>query len=200
MPTLEDTIEFQASTLNDLLEAEAKSVAVPSAGEGKYRSWAFLSTAAAGLLAILLVVSLVTDSGGGGGKSAGAATATKKTYEGSVVAVRVSQIPSDVAPDVFVNVSDKTGNIVLTAVPVTKIVPQGKDTYGGPSIEVTVPPAVSTAAFDKAFPTGKEIGKVKKADTTGATPPATTTPESTPPASTTPESTPPAQGTPPSSG
>ena len=70
MPTLEDTIEFQASTLNDLLDADAKAVALPSEGEGKYRSWAYLSTAAAGLLAILLVVALVTGRGKGGGGDA----------------------------------------------------------------------------------------------------------------------------------
>jgi hypothetical protein len=194
MPTLEDTVEFQAATLNDLLEADAKAVALPSEGEGKYRSWAFVSTAAAGLLAIMLVVSLVTDKGGGG-EAASASTESKKAYEGSAVTIRVSQIPSDVVPDTFVDVRDRAGNVVLSNVPVTKVITEGKGNYAGASVEVKVPPGTSTEAFDKAFPTGKESGRVKKTDATAATPPATTAPESapatTPPASTTAETTPP---------
>ena len=203
MPTLEDTIEFQAPTLNDLFEADAKAVALPSEGEGKYRSWAFISTAAAGLLAIMLVVALVTDRGGGAGGGASAETVSKKSYEGSAVTIRVSQIPSDVVPDTFVDVRDRAGNLVLSNVPVTKVITEGKGNFAGPTVEVKVPSGTSTDAFDKAFPTGKEAGKVKKTEGAGATPPVTTAPESapttTPPASTTPETTP-TQTTPPASG
>lgn len=202
MPTLEDTVEFQALTLNDLLEADAKAVALPSAGEGKYRAWAFVSTAAAGLLAIMLVVALVTDSGSKS-EAGGTETVSKKAYEGSAVTFRVSQIPSDVTPDTFVDVRDRAGNLVLSNVPVTKVIPATKENFGVTSVEVTVPPGSSTEAFDKAFPTGKETGRVKKTDANGATPPATTSPETTPttapPAATTPETVP-AQTTPPASG
>lgn len=68
MPTtLEDTaIDFPVTTLNDLLEAEAKAGVTVGADEEKYRRWAFISTGAAGLLAIILAVVLIT--GGGGSK------------------------------------------------------------------------------------------------------------------------------------
>jgi hypothetical protein len=72
MPTtLEDTaIDFPVTTLNDLLEAEAKAGVTVGADEEKYRRWAFISTGAAGLLAIILAVVLITGGGDkGGGES-----------------------------------------------------------------------------------------------------------------------------------
>jgi hypothetical protein len=69
MPTtLEDTaIDFPVTTLNDLLEAEAKAGVTVGADEEKYRRWAFISTGAAGLLAIMLAVVLITGGGDSGG-------------------------------------------------------------------------------------------------------------------------------------
>lgn len=78
MPTLEDTaIDFPVTTLNDLLEAEAKTGVPVGADEEKYRKWAFISTGAAGLLAIILAVVLVT----GGGKSGGGDESKPETAE-----------------------------------------------------------------------------------------------------------------------
>jgi len=79
MPTLEDTaIDFPVTTLNDLLEAEAKTGVPAGADEEKYRKWAFISTGAAGLLAIILAVVLVTGgSTSGGGDDSKPETAQK---------------------------------------------------------------------------------------------------------------------------
>src|SRR5687767_1783408 len=119
MPTLEDTVEFQALTLNDLLEADAKAVALPSAGEGKYRAWAFVSTAAAGLLAIMLVVLLVTDSGGSGGsdKASVKADAYKDLQRKPL---KVAGIGTDITLDSGVDVY-KGSTVIVTDAKVTKI-------------------------------------------------------------------------------
>lgn len=81
MPTVEDTaVDFPVTTLNDLLEAEAKAGVAAGADEDKYRRWAFLSTGAAVLLAIVLAVVLITGGGDGeGGSESKAQTAQKPT-------------------------------------------------------------------------------------------------------------------------
>lgn len=197
MPTLvDDTIEFQASTLSDLFEAEARSVAAPSAGAGKYRSWAFLSTAAAGLLAILLVVSLVTDSGksgGGGGGGGGGAKASAKTYPGTHgVPMNLSQTPgSDVVPDAVVAVFDKSGNRILEGIPVKRVVLPGKGNFDPPLVELALTDPQADI-FSKAFPKGNEKGRVL-----AQTPGAATTPVPAAPAAATPDSTAPATPPPP---
>jgi hypothetical protein len=191
MPTLEDTVEFQALTLNDLLEADAKAVALPSEGEGKYRSWAFVSTAAAGLLAILLVIALVTDSGGGG--TSETASVKADAYKDlQRRPLKVAGIGSDIALNAGVDVY-KGSTLVVSDAKVTKIddVATGVD-----SIEV----AVTTEQFQKladAFPGSEKAAVVKHVPgtqtTTATSAPATTAPATTP-------DTAPAATTPPASG
>ena len=53
MPTLEDTVDFNVATLNDLLDADVRT-GVPVAADDKYKRWAFLSTGVAGMLLIAL--------------------------------------------------------------------------------------------------------------------------------------------------
>jgi hypothetical protein len=201
MPTLEDTIEFQASTLNDLLEADAKAVALPSEGEGKYRSWAYLSTAAAGLLAILLVVALVTDSGGGGGDESTAKSV--KQYPGKIhkTLKLAGQPSSDIRVDGEVSVY-KAGELVAAPLFVTQIIAPKAGTPTAYGVELAMTPE-QAALFNKAFG-NNEKGQVEAyvpgqptAPPASAPAPSTesTTPTTqTPPATTTPESTPPATG------
>jgi hypothetical protein len=202
MPTLEDTVEFQALTLNDLLEADAKAVALPSEGEGKYRSWAFISTAAAGLLAILLVVALVTDSGGGSSDGGGSAKSAKSYPGTSNVPIRVVNIPGDVKPDVYVRVLDpKDGKPVLAGVPVVTVTPPE-----GPALVSTMELALTdeeSAILTQAFPRGDEKVRVQKVDGPAPSTPTTTAPAETPttaPAAPTPAETAPPPQTPPATG
>lgn len=188
MPTLEDTIEFQASTLNDLLEADANAVALPSVSEGKYRSWAYLSTAAAGLLAILLVVALVTDSGSksdGGGQ----AGVDKSAYPGMPRKVlKVTGVGTDIALNSAVDVF-KGATLVIADAKVTKI---DRPDVGIPTVEL----AMTRDQYAKA---GEAFPGSTKADIAIHDPSATTTPTSAPAA--TPDTTPTtAPATPPPSG
>ena len=202
MPTLEDTIDFQASTLNDLLEAEAKAVSLPSESEGKYRSWALLSTAAAGLLAILLIVTLVTDSGGGdGGGSTSAVDA--KAYPGMPRKVlNVTGLGSDIVPNSSVDIS-KGSALVVADAKVTKI-DKPKGAVGNTTVEVALTPE-QIRKVNEAFPKGTERATISThvpgAETTATTAPAETTPATT--VDTAPVATPdttPATTTPPASG
>jgi hypothetical protein len=186
MPTLEDTIEFQASTLNDLLDAEAKAVALPSGSEGKYRSWAILSTAAAGLLAILLVVSLVTDSGGGGGEATSVKSDAYKDLPRKQL--KVAGIGSDITLNASVDVY-KGATAIVTDAKVTKVddVKVGTDT-----VEVAVT-REQYAKLQEAFP-GNEKATVARhvpgVDPTTETS-VTTTPAATPDTTPAPSTPPP---------
>ena len=201
MPTLEDTIEFQAATLNDLLDADAKAVALPSEGEGKYRSWAYISSAAAGLLAILLVVALVTKNGGGDGGSG--ANTEAKTFPGREIhrVLRLTEAPAGVAPGQDVSIY-KAGVLVVAPVGLAKI-----NEPKGNTIVSTVEVAMNkeqVEAYNKAFAASSDRGTVQAytgevapapaAATPDSTAPPATTAETAPPATTTPESTPPASG------
>jgi hypothetical protein len=191
MPTLEDTVEFQALTLNDLLEADAKAVALPSGGEGKYRSWAYVSTAAAGLLAILLVIALLTDSGGGGAseKASVKADAYKDLQRKPL---KVVGIGSDIALNAGVDVY-KGSTPIVTDAKVTKIddVATGVD-----SIEVAVTPE-QFGKLAEAFPGSEKATVVKHVPGTETTT-VTSAPATTAPAGT--SDTTPAATTPPASG
>jgi hypothetical protein len=181
MPTLEDTIEFQASTLNDLLDAEAKSVAVGSDGEGKYRSWAFLATAAAGLLAILLVVALLTDSGGGGG-SADASAVGAKAYPGMPRKIlNVSSVGSDIALNSSVDIA-KGSTPVVSDAKVTKI-DKPKGQVGNATIEVALTPE-QLLKVNEAFPKRNERANVTTHVPGTETTVTTSAPAATPPPST----------------
>jgi len=196
MPTLENTIEFQASTLNDLLEADAKAVALPSEGEGKYRSWAYISSAAAGLLAILLVVALVM---GKGGDAKGGEAGEAKSYEGKPIhkIVKLAVAPgSDIGVGKEVALY-KNGQLVTAPVIVAQIIQpkQGSSTVS--SVELAMTPE-QRDAVNKAFGTSADKGTVEtyvpsEATTPATSPPAATT-DTSPPATTTPESTPPPSG------
>jgi hypothetical protein len=191
MPTLEDPVEFQALTLNDLLEADAKAVALPSEGEGKYRSWAYVSTAAAGLLAILLVIALVTDSGGGGASEK--ATVKADAYKDlQRKPLKVVGIGSDIALNAGVDVY-KGSTPIVTDAKVTKIddVATGVD-----SIEVAVTPE-QFGKLAEAFPGSEKAMVVKHVPGTETTT-VTSAPATTAPAGT--SDTTPAATTPPASG
>lgn len=191
MPTLEDTVEFQALTLNDLLEADAKAVALPSEGEGKYRSWAYVSTAAAGLLAILLVIALLTDSGGGGASEK--ATVKADAYKDlQRKPLKVVGIGSDIALNAGVDVY-KGSTPIVTDAKVTKIddVATGVD-----SIEVAVTPE-QFGKLAEAFPGSEKATVVKHVPGTETTT-VTSAPATTAPAGT--SDTTPAATTPPASG
>ena len=114
MPTLDDTREFEVATLNDLLEVEARGGAAAAAGgDGdRYRSWAMLSTGAAGILAVLLVVTLLTGGGGGGGGGGGDVDQPPGT-ERYPVTVVATNLTSDVKPGAVVSVL--VGNAVLAS-------------------------------------------------------------------------------------
>ena len=203
MPTLEDTIEFQASTLNDLLDAEAKAVALPSEGEGKYRSWAYISTAAAGLLAILLVVALVTGNGKGGGEEA---STPVKDYPGRSVKAPVklvSDVPSNVKVGSEVSLF-RGGELVVAPAIVSQIIkPKSGSVDQSPSVELAMTDEQG-AAFNNVFSKGTEKGRIlayspgqrtAPAPATAATTAPAATTESTAPAAT-PETTVPASTTP----
>jgi hypothetical protein len=97
MPTLDDTIEFQATSLNDLLEAEAGAGVVVGAAGDRYRRWAFLATGAAGILAVLLAVTMLTGRGGGGGGSGVGQTAKQpRNTNRFVMKVNDADLGSDV--------------------------------------------------------------------------------------------------------
>jgi len=192
MPTLEDAIEFQAPTLNDLLDADAKAVALPSEGEGKYRSWAYISTAAAGLLAILLVVTLVT---GGRGGDGGSTQAKAKTFPGRDIhrTLRLTEPPSSLNPGQEVSVY-KNGVVVLAPVGLARII----EPKGGSTVVWSAELAMNkdeAALYNKAFAASTDRGTIQAyAGETVPTGPAPAATESTTPTTATPASTPPSTG------
>jgi hypothetical protein len=208
MPTLEDTaVDFPVTTLNDLLEVEAKAGVTVGADEDKYRRWAFISSAAAGLLAIALVVVLLTDAGGGG--DGGAAKA--KDYPGKPVKQTV-KLATNVTSDIQVGKEVslyKGSELVVAPVIVSQIInPKEGSLETSQSVELAMDEAQSTA-FVNAFPKASDKGRLQiylqgqptAPPPPGAAPdstaPAPTTETTVPPApteSTTPASTPPATG------
>ena len=129
MPTLEDTVEFQAITLNDLLEADAKAGVGPvGADEGKYKTWFMVSSAAAAIFAVLFVGALVTGGGGGGGeKTAKGIPKPAGLYEQPVQTT--GPLLSGVGPKSHVSVSRGPDLLVANAL-VLKVEKAEKDQNG----------------------------------------------------------------------
>jgi hypothetical protein len=115
MPTLEDTVEFQAITLNDLLEADAKAGVGPvGADEGKYKTWFMLASAAAAIFALLFVGALVTGGGGGGGGDS--AKGIEKPADLKGVGITVSgALPPGMKPGSHVSVNKGQDLLVPSA-------------------------------------------------------------------------------------
>jgi hypothetical protein len=120
MPTLEDTVDFNVVTLNDLLDADVRT-GVPVAADDKYKRWAFLATAAAAMLAIGLVVALVTGGGDGGG--------------GGTKVSKSAPQPPDTTP---VDISLATvGTGIESGAPVTVLNTDGQAVGGGTILKIT---------------------------------------------------------------
>ena len=120
MPTLEDTVDFNVVTLNDLLDADVRT-GVPVAADDRYKRWAFLATGAAVMLAIGLVVALVTggsDNGGGGTKAG-----------------KSLPVPPDTTPVSGLSLGSDPGTIVLGS-PVTILNGEGQPVGGGTVIKI----------------------------------------------------------------
>jgi hypothetical protein len=116
MPTtLEDTVEFQAITLNDLLEADAKAGVGPvGADEGKYKTWFMLSSAAAAIFALLFVGALVTGGGGKGGEKS-AKGIPKPAGLAEQPVTTTAPLPSGTGPNSHVSVSRGPDLLVANA-------------------------------------------------------------------------------------
>jgi hypothetical protein len=117
MPTLDDTIEFQATTLNDLLEAEAGTGTAVGAADDRYRRWAFLATGAAGILAVLFVVTMLTGggTGGGGGGGGGKPLDLPKDKVRVAVTVNESLLTSDILKNgAIVSVRSDDGSVLAS--------------------------------------------------------------------------------------
>ncbi len=192
MPTLEDTaVDFPVTTLNDLLEAEAKAGVTVGADEDKYRRWAFISSAAAVLLAIALVVVLLT--GGGGGDGDGAAKA--QDYAGRPVKQTVklaTPVTSDIRVGKEVSLY-KGSELVIAPVIVSQIIESKSPIDTAQSVELAMDDQQS-AAFLTAFPKASDKGRLQIYRPGQPTAPTAPTPDSTTPASTT-ETTAPAATT-----
>jgi hypothetical protein len=190
MPTLEDTsVDFPVTTLSDLLEADAKAGIAVGADEDKFRRWAILSTAAAGLLAVLLVVSLVT---GSGGKESSASSGDVKAYPGrQLLNVRLQSVTPDIKQDAKVIVYGPDGAPVTNDAIVARVnLPKPPDNYVT-SVDLALTPS-QYGLVKKAFPKESTKGSVGL-DLGGGGEPTTTPSSSTPdttPASTTPETAP----------
>jgi hypothetical protein len=129
MPTLEDTaIDFPVTTLNDLLEAEAKTAVPVSADEEKYRKWAFISTGAAGLLAIILIGVLITGGGKSSGGSEKAQTAEKPAgwSDVPIAAIADGKIPAPEAGNYYKVTSTEDGTVLADAAMLTSYKPGAK--------------------------------------------------------------------------
>src|SRR5258705_8870728 len=137
MPTLEDTIEFKAITLNDLLEADAKSGVGPvGSDDSKYRLWFMVSSAAAGIFALLFVVALVTGGGSKGGDGGG--KPVKLTGDLHPFAVTAAgELPQGLAKDQEVSIV-KDGNVLVSGVNVIAVRNGPKDFNRTPSQIVDV--------------------------------------------------------------
>ena len=200
MPTLEDTaIDFPVTTLNDLLEAEAKAGVAVGADEEKYRKWAFISTGAAGLLAIMLAVVLVTGGGDGGGESGGKAQTAQKPAGWSDVPlanIADGKIPAPKAGNYYKVTSKADGSVLADGAMLTSYKPGPK--LGGLqhfNIVLAVPPAqekgLITAESGKLnFGGPVDAPSAETATTTAPATPAAETPSAPTPEAPVPETSP----------
>ena len=121
MPTLEDTVDFNVVTLNDLLDADVRT-GVPVAADDKYKRWAFLATGAAAMLAIGLVVALVTGGGDGGG--------------GGTKVSKSAPPPPDTTP-IDISLGAAVGTGIESGAPVTVLNGDGEAAGGGTVLKIT---------------------------------------------------------------
>ncbi len=187
MPTLEDTVDFNVATLDDLLDADVRA-GVPVAADDKYKRWAFLSTGVAGMLLIALIVAVVTGggSGSGGAKSSKAFPAPSDT--GPVDVPVGASVPTGVALGALASILDFEGQVVVSGATVTQI--KEVPAFVGKGKSYTVVLAVSNndlGAVTTAKSRGKlglQAGKVPKATTTSAPAPTAPVPIQPAPATT----------------
>jgi len=191
MPTLEDTVDFNVATLDDLLDADVRA-GVPVAADDKYKRWAFLSTGVAGMLLVALIVALVT----GGGSGSGGVKASKEVpapaNTGPVDVGVGASVPTGVALGALASILDFDGQVVVSGATVTQIKEVPVNLGKGKSYTVVL--AVSnddlgtvTAARSKGK-LGLQAGKIPKATTTTSAPAATAPVPSQPAPATTPSS------------
>jgi len=178
MPTtLEDTVEFQAITLNDLLEADAKAGVGPvGVDEGKYKTWFMLSSAAAAIFALLFIGALVTGGGGGGGDDSVKGITKPPELKGATITTTAA-LPPGIKPGAHVSVS-KGNEILVPSALVLNYKKTSKDVNGAQGWEVQL--AVTDAEQPKILGLrGGTIGDEVTAPSTTATT-ATTVPAGTP--------------------
>ncbi len=186
MPTLEDTVDFNVVTLNDLFDADART-GVPVAADDKYKRWAFLSTGIAGMLLIALIVALVT---GGGSESGSKSTKPLATPPNTTpISVTTSTLEPGVELGATVSILDSNGKVVASGGKVLQIT-EAKTQFGKTR---TVSVAVAT---DEAGPVSAAASSGRVRVVQGALPKAATTTSA--PAATTPIPIQPAPATTPS--
>jgi hypothetical protein len=135
MPTLEDTVDFKAITLNDMLEADALGGVGPVGGDdSKYRLWFMVSTAAAGIFAILFVVTLVTGGGGGGGS--GSSKSIKLAADQTPFLVETGG-PVDLKPGQLVSITQGKA-VLVSGIPFIKVTGAKKNPLTGDTTIVSV--------------------------------------------------------------
>ncbi|MGH8989985.1 MAG: hypothetical protein ACRDZ7_00455 [Acidimicrobiia bacterium] len=182
MPTLEDTIDFPVTTLNDLLDADARVGVAAGADEEKYRKWAFVSTGAAGILAVILLVVLVTGTGGGGGGE-GERTADAPAGTRTVAFTVSGELTSEIKPGAIASVLSD-GIVIASGGTVRKITEKGEGYLATKTVEIAVQPeeadAIAAAKASRSKLT-VEGGKLEKPTPTTAAP-AAETPAPTEPA------------------
>ena len=176
MPTLEDTVDFNVVTLNDLLDADVRT-GVPVDADDKYKRWAFLSTGVAGMLLIALIVALVTGGGSDGGGTAKASKEFPAPPNTNPVDVKVgASVPSGISLGGLASVLSE-GQVIASGVTVTQI--KEVPTYVGKAKSYVVVVAVSTddvgavTAAKSKGDLGLQAGKLPKPTTTTSAPAAT---------------------------
>jgi hypothetical protein len=180
MPTLEDTVDFKVTTLNDLLEADVRT-GVPVAADDKYKRWAFLSTGLAGMLLVALIVALVTGGGdGSGGETASKAVDAPPNTTPFDVSVGAT-LPTGIEVGAAASILDSEGQVVANGT-ITQIKKApaliGK---GMTNIAVVHVPNEDVTAVDTARAGGAKISvqpgtRAKATTTTTAAPSTTPTP------------------------
>ncbi len=193
MPTLEDTaIDFPVTTLNDVLEAEAKTGVPVGADEEKYRKWAFISTGAASLLAIILAVVLITgggsDDGGGDSSRAQTAAAPPNTAVVAITGVGDGRIPDPKAGNYYKVTSAEDGSVLSKAAMLTSFKKGAKHgSVQTVDIQLAVAPSEETALNTAKAPSLRFSPAEAPAPGQPAETPTTTTPAAETPAPPTPE-------------
>lgn len=149
MPTLEDTVDFQAVTLNDILEVEAKSgVSLEAAEAGKYKLWFKISSVAAGLLAVLLVVALITggdDGDGGGGGGGGKVLEAPAGTTPLPLAISPTQLPGGTKAGSIISVLNADGTVLASGATVLGVETTGKGINERTKLDLAVPDADANA-------------------------------------------------------